>query len=64
MEFEVNFGEGENNSGWITVELASADEMPHTVYTFLEQVDKGLYTWGGTLTPWGGWGCALAFHTG
>ena len=47
MEFEVNFGEGENNSGWITVELASADEMPHTVYTFLEQVDKGLYNDGG-----------------
>ena len=47
VEFELSFGEGEGSSAWITIELAPADEMPHTVYTFLEQVTRGLYNDGG-----------------
>jgi cyclophilin family peptidyl-prolyl cis-trans isomerase len=29
--------------GWVTLELAGPDDMPHTVYNFLEQVDRGMY---------------------
>ena len=45
VELELNFAEGD--SAWITIELAPIDEMPHTVFTFLEQVEMGLYDDGG-----------------
>lgn len=46
MEMELNFGDT-GESAWITIEMAPMDEMPHTIYTFLEQVSMGLYDDGG-----------------
>ena len=34
------------DQGWILLELAPLDTMPHTVYWFLEQVSRGLYDGG------------------
>mmetsp|Transcript_6017 Transcript_6017/g.14251 ORF Transcript_6017/g.14251 Transcript_6017/m.14251 type:complete len:473 (-) Transcript_6017:253-1671(-) len=45
VELELNFGNDDN--AWITIELAPIDEMPHSVFTFLEQVELGLYDDGG-----------------
>jgi len=45
VELELNFAEGD--SAWITIELAPIDEMPHTVDTFLSQVELGLFDDGG-----------------
>lgn len=32
--------------GYMTVELAGPNDMPHAVFTFLEQVDQGMYNFG------------------
>jgi cyclophilin family peptidyl-prolyl cis-trans isomerase len=45
VEVEFDFGGGE--SAWVTIGMAPIDEMPHTIYTFLEQVSMGLYDDGG-----------------
>jgi len=47
IEVELEFSFGDDDSAWITIELAPIDEMPHAVYTFLEQVEMGLYGDGG-----------------
>jgi cyclophilin family peptidyl-prolyl cis-trans isomerase len=36
-------GGGGDSEHTIVVEMASVDDMPHTVYWFLEQVDRGLH---------------------
>ena len=46
MEFEVHFP-GEDHAWFFVVELAPLNLMPHTVYTFLEQVHGGLFKDGG-----------------
>jgi len=45
VELEISFRgtQDRSNMGWVTLELAGPDDMPHTVYNFLEQVDMGLY---------------------
>eukprot|EP00980_Cylindrotheca_fusiformis_P005374 scaffold1143_cov96-Cylindrotheca_fusiformis.AAC.7 len=42
---ELNFATGD--SAWITVTMAPIEQMPHTIFTFLEQVSMGLYDDGG-----------------
>lgn len=45
VEMLVRFetADGNTDSGFITLELAPIDEMPHAVYWFLEQVERKLY---------------------
>merc|ERR1711935_196503 len=47
LEVEIEFNLDHDDSAWITIELAPIDQMPHTVYTFMEQVEMGLYNDGG-----------------
>jgi len=49
VEIHTRFDSGDKNKvdqGWILLELAPLDEMPHAVYWFLEQVSRGLYDGG------------------
>lgn len=43
MFIRFDSGEGRADGGYITLELAPVDEMPHAVYWFLEQVERKLY---------------------
>jgi|ERR1712232_1390187 len=43
VRFDSNTEGEEVDGGYITLELAPVDEMPHAVYWFLEQVEHGLY---------------------
>mmetsp|Transcript_714 Transcript_714/g.991 ORF Transcript_714/g.991 Transcript_714/m.991 type:complete len:395 (+) Transcript_714:289-1473(+) len=48
VEFEVNFPKEPLEQNWyFVVELAKVDDMPHTVYTFLQQISNHLYDDGG-----------------
>jgi cyclophilin family peptidyl-prolyl cis-trans isomerase len=48
VEVEVNFPtESLEKSWYFVIELAGVDDMPHTVYTFLQQVSNKLYDNGG-----------------
>lgn len=46
VEFEVMSWRDKQYTEYFTIELAPAEDMPVTVYTFLEQIDRGL--WDGT----------------
>lgn len=43
MFIRFDSGEGRTDGGYVTLELAPVDEMPHAVYWFLEQVEHKLY---------------------
>jgi cyclophilin family peptidyl-prolyl cis-trans isomerase len=43
VELEVSI---EDDLAYMTLELAPLEEMPHTVWFFLNQVDQGLYNYG------------------
>jgi cyclophilin family peptidyl-prolyl cis-trans isomerase len=48
VELALNFPNDNLKQSWFVVlELAPLDEMPHSVYTFLEQVSRGLFNDGG-----------------
>lgn len=49
VEIHAKFDSHDKNKvdqGWILLELAPLDDMPHAVYWFLEQVSRGLYNGG------------------
>ena len=43
IELSFNGNSDRSNKAYITMELATADQMPQTVLWFLEQVDTGIY---------------------
>eukprot|EP00934_Nitzschia_sp_Nitz4_P009162 Nitzschia sp. Nitz4//scaffold297_size22919//11866//13169//NITZ4_008522-RA/size22919-augustus-gene-0.6-mRNA-1//1//CDS//3329546301//9152//frame0 len=43
VEIEFGFEAHGGGRGYVTLELASVDDMPHSVFTFLELVERGMY---------------------